>query len=234
MVENSGSNPDGWGLGFYTSNVGNLGNNRVSIVIKEANECRALGIAKKLLEMNQICSNIIIGHIRRGNTGQEKDALLWTNSEGIYNKNLRRFDTFNTHPFNRVLFGAEWIFAHNGTVYLDENRETYPLVEHFYPVGGTDSEMRFATSCRNCSGTHGTCCTGARLYRGTGGKAGRDLRSDRTPRWKEWRKGKGKLLAFQFGPAPRVYQYWRIVVGNQAAVRAQHGIERSYRRHHAL
>jgi predicted glutamine amidotransferase len=45
----------------------------------------------------------------------------------------------NTHPFKRVLWGRDWVFAHNGT--LPEVKDN-PLGE-FTPVGNTDSEHAF-------------------------------------------------------------------------------------------
>jgi glutamine amidotransferase len=45
----------------------------------------------------------------------------------------------NTHPFKRVLWGRDWVFAHNGT--LPRVRER-PLGD-FAPVGQTDSEHAF-------------------------------------------------------------------------------------------
>jgi len=45
----------------------------------------------------------------------------------------------NTHPFKRVLWGRDWIFAHNGTLPQVRDR---PLGE-FSPVGDTDSEHAF-------------------------------------------------------------------------------------------
>lgn len=45
----------------------------------------------------------------------------------------------NTHPFKRVFWGRDWVFAHNGTL---------PAIKHkplrrFAPVGSTDSEYAF-------------------------------------------------------------------------------------------
>jgi predicted glutamine amidotransferase len=45
----------------------------------------------------------------------------------------------NTHPFKRVLWGRDWVFAHSGTLPKVKGK---PLRE-FTPVGDTDSEHAF-------------------------------------------------------------------------------------------
>jgi predicted glutamine amidotransferase len=45
----------------------------------------------------------------------------------------------NTHPFKRVLWGRDWVFAHNGALPKVKGK---PLCE-FTPVGDTDSAHAF-------------------------------------------------------------------------------------------
>jgi glutamine amidotransferase len=53
----------------------------------------------------------------------------------------------NCHPFVRECWGRYWVFAHNGDL-----KEFAPELDgSFLPVGTTDSERAFATSCSKCA-----------------------------------------------------------------------------------
>lgn len=73
----------------------------------------------ELVRQYPIRSKHVIAHIRKATQGQI--ALE------------------NCHPFQRELWGQYWIFAHNGNL---ENFQPAGL-EHFQPVGNTDSELAF-------------------------------------------------------------------------------------------
>lgn len=68
-----------------------------------------------------MCSRIFLGHVRHKTVG---GAVTHA----------------DTHPFARELRGAEYCFAHNGT--LLGFREAFPL-RRFQPLGTTDSEHAF-------------------------------------------------------------------------------------------
>jgi len=73
----------------------------------------------RMVRMYPIKSRVVISHVRRANRG--KVCLE------------------NTHPFTREMWGRHWCFAHNGQLKAVKKR---PL-EHFHPVGSTDSEHAF-------------------------------------------------------------------------------------------
>ncbi|MEH6443332.1 MAG: class II glutamine amidotransferase [Oceanospirillaceae bacterium] len=74
----------------------------------------------EFIKNHPIKSTLVISHIRQANVGKV---------------NLE-----NTHPFSRELWGYMWTFAHNGQ--LDKSLFDWPL-QHYFPVGGTDSEYAF-------------------------------------------------------------------------------------------
>jgi len=74
----------------------------------------------QLIAEYPIKSRIVISHIRQANVG--KVCLE------------------NTHPFDRELWGRKWCYAHNGQ--LDPEIFNWPL-QHYFPVGSTDSEYAF-------------------------------------------------------------------------------------------
>lgn len=74
----------------------------------------------KLIKHYPIKSKQVICHIRKANRG--------------------RVCLENTHPFVRELWGRNWCFAHNGQ--LKGIKKNLKL-EHFQPVGTTDSEFAF-------------------------------------------------------------------------------------------
>lgn len=66
-----------------------------------------------------IKSKTVISHIRKATHGQ--------------------VNLVNTHPFVREMWGRNWAFAHNGKLPGIRKRK----LEHFHPVGDTDSEHAF-------------------------------------------------------------------------------------------
>jgi glutamine amidotransferase len=66
-----------------------------------------------------IKSRVVISHIRRANRG--------------------RVALENTHPFTRELWGRSWTFAHNGQLRGIKKW----LLDHYQPIGTTDSEHAF-------------------------------------------------------------------------------------------
>lgn len=105
------NNPDGWGLAYYMKNS--------LEIIKEEKSAFDSVEAEELVNKNFV-SKIFISHVRAA-------------SRGNINYN-------NTHPFNKSLFGKEFVFAHNGTLY--EFLEHLPIKD-FFPEGETDSEHAF-------------------------------------------------------------------------------------------
>jgi len=80
-----------------------------------------------LIKHYPIKSKNVIAHIRKATQGEV---------------NLE-----NCHPFVRELWGRYWVFAHNGDL-----KEFHPHLDGAYrPVGTTDSERAFATSCKPCA-----------------------------------------------------------------------------------
>jgi glutamine amidotransferase len=138
FIERGKDNPDGWGIGLYKTNSEQVGQNRVSVVIKEANTCTSSeSFSNELNKTGIVKSNIVISHVRIASCHAANKPLIYGDNEefAIYN-------SFNTHPFQRILFGKEWLFAHNGTLNGIENGG-FPLEPEFQPLGGTDSEYAF-------------------------------------------------------------------------------------------
>ncbi len=73
----------------------------------------------QFMQSYSIKSHTVISHIRKANRG--------------------RVCLENTHPFSRELWGKTWAFAHNGQL---KGIKKWPL-EHYLPVGTTDSEYAF-------------------------------------------------------------------------------------------
>ncbi len=73
----------------------------------------------RMVQSFPIKSTTVISHIRQANAG--------------------RIALENTHPFTRELWGKYWTFAHNGQL---KGIKKYTL-EHYLPVGTTDSEHAF-------------------------------------------------------------------------------------------
>ena len=89
-----------------------------SRTFKDANPGVKSEIAQ-LVKNYPIKSCQVISHIRKANRG--KIALE------------------NTHPFQREMWGKNWTFAHNGQLKAVKKRR----LQHFHPVGTTDSEHAF-------------------------------------------------------------------------------------------
>lgn len=104
------SNPDGWGFAFYPDESAQI--------IKEPQNAENSFLSDFIKDYPQIKSKIFIAHVRNA-------------SKGI---NAYR----NTHPFQRELYGREYVFAHNGTLDCSEID-----IGRFRPVGETDSEHIF-------------------------------------------------------------------------------------------
>lgn len=105
------ANPDGWGLAYFIKNS--------SKIIKEETSAADSDVAEELMNKNLI-SKIFISHVRFASKGNIK-----------YN---------NTHPFKGTLFGKEFIFAHNGTLY---GFSEHLPIKDYLPQGETDSEHAF-------------------------------------------------------------------------------------------
>lgn len=106
------SNPHGWGLALYPDG-------KAAQVFKEPGEADESPLAGFLRDYPRLESPIFIGHVRFASSGAH-----------VYR---------NTHPFERALWGRDWIFAHNGT--LRKFGKEGP--GKFAPLGETDSEWAF-------------------------------------------------------------------------------------------
>jgi predicted glutamine amidotransferase len=106
----TGPHKDGWGIGLYEGKACRL--------FHDPNPSAWSEVAQ-LIQKHAIKSRIAIAHIRKANRG--KICLA------------------NTHPFARELWGASWVFAHNGQL---KGIKNYPL-KYYRPVGSTDSEYAF-------------------------------------------------------------------------------------------
>jgi predicted glutamine amidotransferase len=104
-------NADGWGLAWYPD--------RSLAVIKEAGKWKASPHSGFLETYGALRSHIFVAHVRDLTVGEPTRA--------------------NTHPFSRELDGAEYCFAHNGTL---KKACELPLAR-FRPIGTTDSEHFF-------------------------------------------------------------------------------------------
>ena len=105
-------NPDGWGVAWYDE----FGTQ----IIKEARPVDRSRLATSFLEDLGARSRIFVSHIRRATTG----------SAGYP----------NTHPFYRRFDKKTWVFAHNGTLNIDQLNLSSGK---FRPIGETDSEAVF-------------------------------------------------------------------------------------------
>jgi predicted glutamine amidotransferase len=101
---------DGWGLALYDGRFA-----RMFLEPKPAYDSHLARFVRDY----PIRTLLAVAHVRKKTVGGES--------------------LHNTHPFKRVLWGRDWVFAHNGT--LPEMRGR-PLND-FTPVGDTDSEHAF-------------------------------------------------------------------------------------------
>ena len=106
------ANPDGWGVAFYPD--------KSAQVVKEPLEAEESQLSEFIESYPKIKSKIFIGHVRLNSTAPPSHM--------------------NTHPFQRELNGADFIFAHNGT--LNDYHGNLDI-STFKPVGKTDSETAF-------------------------------------------------------------------------------------------
>ena len=101
---------DGWGLALYDG--------RFARMFLEPTPACDSHLARFVRD-NPIRTLLAVAHVRKKTMGPETLQ--------------------NTHPFKRVLWGRDWVFAHNGTLPEIKLR---PL-QDFSPVGDTDSEHAF-------------------------------------------------------------------------------------------
>jgi predicted glutamine amidotransferase len=101
---------DGWGLALYDGPF-------AQVFLEPTPACDSP--LARLLRENASRTLLAVAHIRKKTRGASSVR--------------------NTHPFKRVLWGREWVFAHNGTL-PDAGRLP---VGDFTPVGETDSERAF-------------------------------------------------------------------------------------------
>ena len=101
---------DGWGVALYDG--------RFARMFIEPNAACDSHLARFVRD-NPIPTLMAVAHVRKRTVG---DSTLE-----------------NTHPFKRVLWGRDWVFAHNGTLPDVRARQ----LRDFAPVGQTDSEHAF-------------------------------------------------------------------------------------------
>ncbi len=103
------ANADGWGLGWYPD--------RSLAIVKEPVRWGSSRFSRFLEKYRHLLSPIYIAHVRHRTTGGEPTHA-------------------DTQPFSRELRGAEYCFAHNGTVVARDDL----LHDRYQPIGDTDSE----------------------------------------------------------------------------------------------
>ncbi len=107
-------NPDGWGLASWERDAFQLS--------KEPIPAHQSALFAQL--SGTTCSNLIIAHVRKASF-----------------PTIRNMG--NTHPFQRMCCGKEWVFAHNGMVPDIVDIELSSGNPVCCPTGGTDSEYAF-------------------------------------------------------------------------------------------
>lgn len=111
----TGPHADGWGIAWL--------NGRAAEIHKQA-EPAAESRHYSLLAHAPRATSLLVAHIRKANP-----------------PDIGR-DWANTHPFEREVGGATWVFAHNGKLPGIEIDSRFTPVR-FLPVGDTDSERAF-------------------------------------------------------------------------------------------
>jgi len=111
----SGPHADGWGIAWYER--------RAAEIYKEP-EPAAHSRCFSMLAKTPRESALVIAHLRKANPPDVGRA--WA----------------NTHPFEREMGGASWVFAHNGKLPGIHDDPTF-ATRRFLPVGDTDSERAF-------------------------------------------------------------------------------------------
>jgi predicted glutamine amidotransferase len=107
-------NPDGWGLAWQENGMFRL--------VKEPTPAHQSTLFAQLSGSTH--SNLIIAHVRKASFPPD-------------------IDMSNTHPFQRVCCGKEWVFAHNGMVPDIVDIELSSNNPICCPSGRTDSEYAF-------------------------------------------------------------------------------------------
>lgn len=107
-------NPDGWGIAWLTNGVFSL--------IKEPDPAHRSTLFEHLCITTR--SDLVIAHVRKASYPTV-------------------IDMSNTHPFQRVSCGKEWVFAHNGMVPDIVEIEMSSDNPVCCPTGRTDSEYAF-------------------------------------------------------------------------------------------
>jgi len=107
----AGGNKHGWGLAAITPTK--------SRITKEPIRADQSAVSQSLRDDHTLAAPIFIGHVRFASRGEV---------------NLK-----NTHPFTRRINGSDFVFAHNGTLSIDQlNRRDAGT---FLVEGSTDSEL---------------------------------------------------------------------------------------------
>ncbi|MDP2758974.1 MAG: class II glutamine amidotransferase [Sideroxyarcus sp.] len=107
-------NPDGWGIAWLTNGLFSL--------IKEPIPAHRSTLFEQLCVTTR--SDLVIAHVRKASYPSVVDMN-------------------NTHPFQRVCCGKEWVFAHNGMVPDIVEIEMSSDNPVCCPTGRTDSEYAF-------------------------------------------------------------------------------------------
>jgi len=113
LLNDSWSNADSWGLGYYPHN------SKTAQLFKETYASTSCDMAEFLSNYNGLWGDLFIGHIRKSPR--------------------RNLAHHNTQPFNRYYASREWLFCHNGTMH---NLTRLPG-KAYVPVGDTYSEHFF-------------------------------------------------------------------------------------------
>lgn len=108
-----GPHKDGWGIAYYVDEDVRL--------VKEPAPA-ADSACVRFIQDHPFTSSIVVSHIRKATRG----AVAMKNCQ----------------PFARELGGRMHVFVHNGDLALDRLR-LHLALEHYLPVGGTDSEYAF-------------------------------------------------------------------------------------------
>jgi predicted glutamine amidotransferase len=106
----TGHHSDGWGLALYEGPF-------AQVFLEPRPACDSQ--LARFVRENPTRTLLAVAHVRKATVGAQ--ALE------------------NTHPFKRVFWGRDWVFAHNGTLPAVKQR----ALGEQAPIGGTDSEHAF-------------------------------------------------------------------------------------------
>jgi glutamine amidotransferase len=112
FISRSEYQPHGWGIASYPDNSAQI--------YKSTEKAAVSRLARFLQGSDEICSRIIISHIRYATHGSLSHA--------------------NTHPFHKKMGKLEWTFMHNGTL---QHYKRGMRLKTYLPTGETDSEHAF-------------------------------------------------------------------------------------------